>query len=399
MRPIINPRRNSLSSHGSALILPLVATEHGSSTWAEVSPAALANNLSRLQDLAGVPVMAVVKAAGYGHGLANAARAVEAAGAASCAVARVDEALALRRAGISIPVLVLGETPRSLLRQALDQAVSLTVFTRRHLQELAEVLGDALSPATVHLKVDTGMSRLGASPEAAPELLVELSRMKQVEVAGLFTHFACADSPETPSNDMQEHKFRALLEKIGAAGLRPPWVHAANSAAALTRPSARFDLVRCGIALYGIDPSDEVPLPKGFVPALTWKAKLVHVQDLPAGAGVSYGHDYITEHAERVGVVGVGYGDGYRRQPGGELLILGARVPIVGRVCMDQVMVSLDQHPEAQPGDEVVLLGPQGREAIPAEELARRWGTIPYEVLCGISARVPRELLESKRPG
>ncbi len=399
MRPIINPCRESLSSHRTALILPLVAAKNGSSTWAEVSPAAIADNISRLRDLTRVPIMAVVKAEGYGHGWASVTRAAESAGAAFCAVARVDEALALRRAGVSLPVLVLGETPPSMLRQALDQAVSLTVFTRRHLHELADALGHGSQTATVHLKVDTGMSRLGAAPEDALDLLSELSRMERVQVDGLFTHFACADLPEAPSNDMQERKFRALLERIEAGGLRPTWVHAANSAAAISRPSVRFDLVRCGIAIYGIAPSDQVPLPAGFEPALAWKSRLVHVQQLPAGTGVSYGHDYITQQEERIGVVGVGYGDGYRRQTGGELLIRGARVPIVGRVCMDQVMVSLDTLPEAEPGDEVVLLGRQGEEWIRAEELARRWDTIPYEVLCGISGRVPRRLVNSGPAG
>lgn len=360
------------------------------SNWLEIDRTAIAGNVRRMAEVTGVAVMAVIKANGYGHGLVEVARTAVAAGAAYCGVARLDEALELRQAGVHAPVLVLGHTPEERLGEAVANDVSLTVYHASHVRALREALRWADRPARVHLKVDTGMSRLGAPPEEAVALLQELAATPGVTLEGLFTHFARADEPEDPTTAEQERLFREVLAEAQAAGLRPPLVHAANSAAALTRPSARFDMVRAGIALYGLAPSEQVPLPDGFRPALTWKARLTSVRTLPPGTGVSYGHVYRTQGWERIGVVPVGYGDGFRRVEGNVVLVRGRRVPVVGRVCMDQVMVRLDDVPEAQVGDEVVLIGAQGEAAIPVEEVARAWGTVHYEVTCGLSARVPR---------
>jgi len=181
-----------------------------------------------------------------------------------------------------------------------------------------------------------------------------------------------------------------LIQTVTQKGLRPEIVHTANSAAALTRPSTHFNMVRTGIAMYGLAPSPDVPLPEGIRAGLAWKAQLCEVRTLPPGTGISYGHIYTTTDYERIGVVPVGYGDGYRRVTGNSVLVRGCKVPIVGRVCMDQMMVQLDSVPDAQIGDEVVLIGSQGEEKISADMLAERWQTINYEVVCGISARVPR---------
>ncbi len=209
-------------------------------------------------------------------------------------------------------------------------------------------------------------------------------------VEGLFTHFALADEPDRPETGAQLTLFSELLSEAEMQGLRPPLAHAANSAAALTRMEARFDLVRTGISLYGMNPSASVELPEGFRPALSWRAQLSSVRRFPPGRGISYGHEYTTRKDERIGVVPVGYGDGYRRTGGNSVLVGGVEVPVVGRVCMDQFMVNLDSVPQAQPGDEVVLLGSQGAARITAEDIALRWRTISYEVTSGLSSRIPR---------
>lgn len=357
------------------------------STWAEINLGAIAGNLRYYARSTGVRVMAVVKANAYGHGAVPVARAALQAGASWLGVARVEEALELRRAGLDSPILLLGYTPPARLDEVIAERIALTVWEAGQIQ-LASAAGERLGrTANLHLKVDTGMSRLGAPPEEAAGLARLLSESAGVAFEGLFTHFARADETDTATSDRQEKRFRDVLQSLSRL---PSMVHSANSAAALTRPSALFDMVRIGIALYGLHPSNECPLPSAFQPALAWKSVLSQVKTLPAGSGVSYGHTYTTHSNERIGAVPVGYADGFRRVAGNIVLICGQRVPVIGRVCMDQVMVQLDAAPKAKPGDEVVLLGEQAGEHIPAEEIAARWGTINYEVTCGIAARVGR---------
>ncbi len=237
----------------------------GLSNWLEIDLEAIGHNTQLMAELTGVRVMAVVKANGYGHGLIPISRRAVQAGAAYCGVARVDEALELRQAAVAGPILVLGETPVGRFKQAVERSISLTVFHPRHLRAL-EQLGSNSHQAKVHLKVDTGMSRLGASIEEAYGMLQQLTSIPGVEVEGLFTHFARADEPKIPTTAEQEALFRELVQEIATAGLRPPLVHASNSAAALTRPSAHFDMVRPGIALYGMEPGPAVPLPEWLSP-------------------------------------------------------------------------------------------------------------------------------------
>jgi alanine racemase len=234
------------------------------------------------------------------------------------------------------------------------------------------------------------MSRLGASPETAYEIVQRFLDKPDITLEGIFTHYACADELNNPLTDQQEKIFLDLVSEIRASGIEIPIIHAANSAAALTRPSSYLDMVRVGIALYGMKPSDEIPLPKNFQPTVTWKAQISSILNLPPGRGISYGHAYVTKRYETIGVIPVGYGDGYRRVMGNEVLIHGKRASVVGKVCMDQIMVQLDNIPEARIGDEVVLLGNQGQDRISPSELAKKWGTINYEVTCDLSARVPR---------
>ena len=360
------------------------------STWVEVDLQAIRNHVRYLVEMTGTEVMVVVKADGYGHGAVPVARAALEAGASWCAVARADEALELRDAGLDCPLMMLGYTPEGRIAELLNLGVRLPFWSEAQaarIQAAAEQVG---ATAYLHLKVDTGMSRLGVQADQAVELVRVLERYPDLELEGIFTHFARADEADPKPTRQQEVLFEQVLSALDQDRLRPPLVHAANSAASLKRPSAHYDLLRFGISLYGLEPSPESPLPSAFQPALAWKSVLSQVKVLPAGRGVSYGHIYTTSGEERIGTIPVGYADGYHRVTGTEVLVRGTRVPVIGRVCMDQIMVNLDEVPGARAGDEVVLVGRQGECSYTADDLARAWNSINYEVVCAISARVPR---------
>jgi alanine racemase len=360
-------------------------------TWAEIDLAAIQYNLCRMKALTGTRVMAVVKANAYGHGAVAVARAAGAAGADWLGVARADEGLALREAGITLPILVMGYTLPTLAAEAIGRALTLTVFDYESAHAYAAAARAANHTATVHVKVDTGMGRLGVMPEDAPRFVEAVSGMEGLQVEGLFTHFASADSL-LPGSPVPPHKQLGLFKSILAAlPSRPVLLHACNSAGALSVPDARLDMVRMGIALYGLDPSAEVPCPPDFRPVLTWKARVTQVRTLPPGHGVSYGSAYVTTEHEAIAVVGVGYADGYRRVLNvNEVLIGGRRAPVRGRVCMDQIIAGVTHIPNVRAGDEVVLIGRQGDAALTADDLARKWDTINYEVTSSLMARVPR---------
>jgi alanine racemase len=363
---------------------------NGYSTWLEIDLGTIRNNVKQLLDLSATQVMAVVKADGYGHGALSVAKAATQAGANWCGVARLDEALQLRRAGINKRLLVLGHTPPDRIPDAIANNVTVTVYDHGVAQAYghqAQTTGEALR---IHVKVDTGMGRLGMRPDDALHFLHASRENPSLEVEGIFTHFARADEPMVDTTDKQLQRFNHLLDELEGDGLRPRIVHAANSSGAVHFPGARFDLIRTGIAMLGIDPSPEAPLPEGIRAALTWKARLTSKKTLPPRHGISYGHAYFTQTEETIGVVPVGYADGLRRVPGNFFLIEGQRVPVVGNVAMDQTMVRLDYVPQAKIGSEVVIIGPQGDQVISAHELARRWGTISYEVICGLADRLPR---------
>ena len=380
---------SSPNGMGERTILSSMNPQDAYSTWAEVDLSAIEANVGLLVKHTGVRVMAVVKADGYGHGAVPVAKAAIRGGAAWCGVARVEEALELRQARIECPILLLGWVPPSRIREMAEAQVSIAVWDPEQIQAAAAA-GRAGGPVRLHLKIDTGMGRLGAPPEQAVELARRIAGSSELVLEGVFTHFARADEHSEATTDAQEKAFDTVLETLRTAGLRPELAHAANSAAALTRPETAFDMVRTGIAIYGLHPSAECRLPDTFRAGLAWKTTLAQVKVLPAGRGVSYGHVYVTQSTERVGTLPVGYADGVRRVAGNVVLVGGRAAPIVGRVCMDQVLVQLDGAPQAKAGDEVVILGSQGKERISAEEIAERWGTINYEVVCGIGRRVPR---------
>jgi alanine racemase len=353
-------------------------------TWVEIDLAAIRNNVRQMRALAGTRVMAVVKANAYGHGAVEAARAAAEAGAEWLGVARPSEGGALRAAGLRLPILVLGHTLLDQAAEAIGHNLTLTVFDFTAAQAYAATACALGRVARLHLKVDTGMGRLGVLPNDAPEFVRAVRSLDHVEVEGLFTHFAGADLADRNSARQQLAEFETVLSAIE----RPPLIHAANSAAAITLPGARYDMVRTGIALYGLNPSEETPCPPGFRPALTWKAVVAQVKTLPPGHGVSYGSEYVTAGTETIAVLPVGYADGYRRFPKNvnQVLIRGQHAKVRGRVCMDQIIVGVSHLPEVRAGDEVILVGP----GMTADEVARRWGTINYDVTSGIMGRVPR---------
>jgi len=366
-------------------------------TWLEIDLSAIAGNVRRIKDLVGsdVRVLASLKADGYGHGALKVARTALHNGASMIGVATVSEAAPLREAGITAPILVFGYVPFWQMREALRLDVTITLYALDAAQALARAAQALGKTVKVHVKVDTGMGRLGIRSEQLSEiieLMREIHRLPCLELEGIFTHFAKADAEDTAHAHMQLARFQYVLQAIEKAGLRPPLVHAANSAAMLSLPEARFDMVRPGIALYGLDPSSDVRLPEGFRPALSFKTQVAQVKLIPAGEGISYGCTYVTEQPTWIAVLPVGYADGFRRAPAnwGSVLIHGQSAPLLGRVCMDQCMIDISHISQVRVGDEVVLIGRQGSSVLTAEMVAQRLGTINYEVVAEILARVPR---------
>ncbi len=372
---------------------PLPATlSGGHSTWLEIDLEAIAHNVRRLKALAGTRLMAVVKANGAGHGAITVARTAALAGADWLGVARVEEGLALRQAGLALPILVLGYTPPADAPAALAAELSLTVYAA-DLAQAYSVQAQALGrTARLHLKLDTGMNRLGLAPADLPAWLTWLPSLPAVKLEGLFTHFAAADDADPAFARVQLDRFTQAVTGLTPAQRATVLLHAANSAATIALPESRFDIVRPGISLYGLNPSSDVPCPPDFRPALTWKSVVSQVRTLAPGESAGYGRAFMAERETRVAVVAVGYADGWRRLPPqrNRVLLRGHALPVLGRECMDQCFVDVSTVPAAAIGDEVVLIGRQGDHTITVEDVARRWGTINYEVTSGLAERLPR---------
>jgi alanine racemase len=375
-------------------------------TWIEVDRDALANNVRKLRRrlTPGTRLMAVVKANAYGHGAVETTRALVRAGADACGVATLGEACELRGGGIEAPLLVLGYVPPAQVRDALSRAITLTVFDYETAAAYAVNAAESGIPLTVHIKVNTGMNRLGVEPADLLPLAKALHKMPSVRVEGIFSHFATSDELDKSHAYRQLDVFRELLAALSAHKLRPPIAHCANSAAILSMPETHFDLARSGIALYGLDPdADECPLPDGFRPALSWKAQVAQVRWLEAGDAVSYGREFIAPHRMPVAVLPVGYADGFPRRPHtwGYVLLGGQPAPILGRVCMDQTVVDASAaflvNGGVKQGDEAVLIGRQGDRRMIVEEIAARVGTNNYDIVSRLLARVPRQYIGSEK--
>lgn len=368
--------------------------------WAEVSLDAIRANVRELCRLtAPAEVCAVVKADGYGHGAVPVARAAIDAGATWLAVAQVPEAASLRQFGIETPILLLSEPRPSQIDEALDADVAITVYT----PELAMALGAAVTRRgrghwPVHLKVDTGMRRVGVAPADAVELARAITAHPGLALAAVWTHCAVADEPESSFTVTQIQRYEATLADLATAGIEVPMRHVANSAAAIAHPASRYDLVRCGIAIYGIAPSAALLGALPLEPAVHLATEVSFVKDVPAGEGISYGLRHRTERATRVATLPIGYADGVPRRLGlqhQEVLVGGRRHPMVGAVTMDQLMIDVGPDSDVRQGDEAVLLGAQGDERITPDDWAEQLGTIAYEVVCAIGARVERRYASS----
>lgn len=364
---------------------------------AEVDLGAIAHNVHTLAALAEpAGLCAVVKADGYGHGAIAVGRAALEAGAGWLAVALVEEGAVLRKAGITAPILLLSEPRPDDVDAAVHYDLRLAVYTEAGIDAAAEAARAEGVTARLHLKVNTGMNRVGAPGDAVVALARRIAGHPELELEAVWTHCAVADEPGHPATDDQLDRFEAAVAALEAEGLRPPLLHAANSAAALEHPRARLDLVRCGIAIYGIPPSPALAARADLHPALTLKAEVSLVKRVAAGERISYGlrHEFAADTT--VATVPIGYADGVPRRlsaVGGHVLVGGRPRPIVGVVTMDQLMVDCGDDPVA-PGDEVVLLGeqdgPDGPVRITADDWAAPLDTIAYEIVCGIGPRVPR---------
>jgi len=392
--------------------------------WAEVDLDAVRHNAAALATTAGrSSLCAVVKADGYGHGAVPVARAAIAGGASWLAVALVEEAIVLREAGIDVPILLLSEPLPSAMAEAVRHHLVPTLYTHRGVEALSRAAGRAGGgggpPVEVHLKVDTGMHRVGADPADLVGLADRVTDDPALRLGALWTHLAVADGDDPGDREftaLQLARFDRAVAGLRASGIQPPMVHVANSAATVLVPDSRRDMVRCGIALYGVAPSPVIATalagsggedrdggkgegqsPRGLAPVLSLRAQVAFVRELDAGARPSYGRRRPLPERSVVATVPIGYADGVPRRlfdGGGEVLIGGVRRPLAGVVTMDQIVVDCGpddgRAPAVRVGDEVVLIGRQGDQEIAASEWAGRLGTIAYEVLCGIGPRVPR---------
>ena len=363
--------------------------------WAEIHTGLISHNVAIVaQRTAPVQVWAVVKANGYGHGAIQVANAALAGGATGLCVAIVDEGVALRRAGITAPILLLSEQPPELADLIVGYQLTPTVTTTRGAAVLAASAAAADQTIKVHIKVDTGMHRVGVAPNETVSLASFVSSYESLTIEGVYTHFAVADDPSHVANASQLSAFNAVLDDLSSRGINPPLVHAANSAAALANEPSRFTMVRLGIAMYGLRPGPGVAeLCGGLIPAMSIKARVSAVRWVEAGEAVSYGLVRPLAKGSLIATVPIGYADGVPRALGRtniQVLLNGVPRTIAGTITMDQLMIDCESDSSVMVGDEVVLIGKQGEHSVTADDWAEALGTIGYEIVCGISPRIFR---------
>ncbi len=366
-------------------------------TFAEINLGSARKNLKTVRSLIGetTKVLAVVKADAYGHGVERIARVFDEEGVEFFGVASLDEAGNLRRLGIKKPILVLGqilpEEAEGVFKFNVIQAVSDLEIVRR-LNRIAERKNKT---SLIHIKVDTGMGRLGFWHKEAIRFIREINKLKNVFIDGIFTHFPSADEDSDFTNQ-QIQDFRTLIRELKREGIDIPNKHIANSMAVIGFKDSHMNLVRPGLMLYGIYPKEGLKIDLRLEPVMSLQTKIIFLKEVPPGRSISYGRTHITKKPTKIATIPVGYGDGYLRGLSNKawVLIRGRRAPIIGRICMDLSMVDVGGIPEIKIGDEVVLIGRQGKEAISAEELASLCNTIPYEIVCSIGRRVPRVYLK-----
>lgn len=359
--------------------------------WAEIDLGAIAHNVGQIRKITAdsTQICAVVKADAYGHGAVKVAKTALEAGADRLAVAIVSEALELRQAGFRVPILLLGYTPTCQAATVVDHDLTQTIYSIDSAQALSRAAAAAGKIVNVHIKIDTGMGRIGIRPEDAGEFAEAVSALPGIKIEGVFSHLATADSYDKSFAYEQYQRFMKGLQYIEAKGIPIPIRHIANSAAILDLPYTHLDMVRPGIILYGLWPSDEMDQTLELRPAMKFKAQVGFIKDMPAHTSVSYGRSYFTERPARIATLPVGYADGWSRLLANkaQVIVRGQRAPIVGRVCMDQCMIDVSNIPGVAEGDEALLFG---GDELPVEEVAAFMGTINYEIVCMVGKRVPR---------
>lgn len=359
--------------------------------WAEIDLKALENNIRNIKSCIKNKAKwcAVVKADAYGHGAVAVARKAVEQGADYLAVAVISEAISLRQAGFTTPILILGTTPVEASADLVAYDITQAVYTVEQAKAISAEAVRQGKTTKIHMAVDTGMSRIGVRPEQAGDLAQALSVMPGIELEGMFSHFALADAKDKSFAYQQVEAFKLAISKVEAKGVNIPIKHIANSAAILEMPEAHFDMVRAGIILYGLWPSDEVEHVIDLQPIMELKAQIVYVKTLHPGESISYGCTFTAQRESRIGTLPMGYADGYTRMFTGKAQVdyQGKRAPIAGRICMDQCMVDLTDVPELQQGDVVTLYG---SASLTMDEAASWLGTINYELPCMLNARVPR---------
>ena len=364
-------------------------------TWCEVDLRAIRRNLCHIREKAGegIKVMAVIKADGYGHGAVEVGQSICEA-VDYFGVATIEEAVELRQAGISVPVLVLGYTSPFQYPLNIRYDVEQTIYTMEMARGISEEAGRKGKTARVHIALDTGMTRIGVSPdERGLAFVQEVQALPYLEITGLFSHFACADMEDKTYSEQQMERFDHFVDLLEEHQIHIPTKHLCNSAGIMEFDHHRFDMVRAGIILYGLYPSDEVNqgvLP--LTPAMSWKSHVVNIMEPELHRGISYGATYVTDRPCRIATVSIGYADGYPRSLSnkGWMLIRGKKAPIVGRVCMDQTMVDITDIPDVQMEDVVTLIGTDGKERISVEDMADLAGSFNYEFVCDVGQRVKR---------
>lgn len=366
--------------------------------YADIDLDAFEHNIKEIRKCIGSETMlcGVIKANGYGHGAVPLAKEMEAMGVEWFAVSCVDEALELRQNGIQKPVLILGVAEEERYGEIIENDITPTIFTYKAAKKLSEVLKayPEKQPFNIHIKIDTGMSRIGFFPDGkSVEEIVKISKLPGIYIQGLFTHFACADMSGREVTKKQIEKYEWVAEQLEKHGISVPIKHCANSAGIMAYKEAYFNMVRAGIIIYGLYPSEEMDKDTlKLCPVMSLKSRITYIKEVPEGTGVSYGSTYIAKRPTRIATIPVGYADGYSRGLSGKgrVLIKGQYAPVIGRVCMDQMMVDITGLQGIEEGDIVTLVGRDGDAFIPVEEPAGKAGSFNYEFVCSVSRRVPR---------
>lgn len=364
--------------------------------WAEIDLDAIAHNMKEIRRLVreDALVTAVIKADGYGHGAKKIAQTLLDNGADRFAVAVLDEGIELRQAGFEVPVLILGFTDPERAEEVVKYNLDQTVYSWELAEALSKEAARQNKKAKIHIKVDTGMGRIGLQPNnESVNLIKKISELPNVILEGIFTHFAVADTADKRYTEEQYEKFNWIISELQKQNVEFNVRHCGNSATIIDLPDMHMDMVRAGIILYGLAPSNEVLLKKiDLRQVMSLKVRITHVKEIEAGQSVSYGRKFIASKKSKIASLPIGYADGYTRMLSGkaEALVKGKRVPVVGRICMDQCMIDITGIEDVKVGDEVVLFGRQGKDMIHIDELAEKLGTINYEIVCMISKRVPR---------